>query len=81
MSRRIKGVAVIEVEPDMICHECGKVAEVRPYGPGFSEICFDCGAKDPVLTMTNMNIRLYGETSEDARKHAEGYYDARNHSR
>lgn len=29
------------------CADCGKLAELRPYGPGFSRICFECGLKDP----------------------------------
>ncbi len=31
----------------MKCASCGKVAEVRPYGPGGSLICFDCAFGTP----------------------------------
>ena len=60
MSKRINGVIVIAAEPEMICHECGRIAETRPYGPGFAEICFECGEKDPGLTERNMGIKLFG---------------------
>jgi hypothetical protein len=61
MSRRIGNVAVIEPEPDNICHECGKIAETRPYGPGGSEICFDCSQKMRELCDHNMGVKLFGE--------------------
>ncbi len=28
------------------CELCGKVAELRPYGPNGESICADCGMKD-----------------------------------
>lgn len=64
MSKRIGKVVVIEAEPEMICHECGKVAETRPYGPGGSEICWECGEKMPEIRDHNMNIKLFGEPGE-----------------
>lgn len=32
-------------EPD-VCELCGKVDELRPYGPNGERVCFDCGMKD-----------------------------------
>ncbi len=28
------------------CDDCGKIKELRPYGPGGSVVCFRCGMKD-----------------------------------
>lgn len=28
------------------CELCGKVAELRPYGPNGENICYDCGMKN-----------------------------------
>ena len=64
MSRRVGNVAIIEAEPEMICHECGKVAETRPYGPKGSEICYECGEKNPARTAHNMYIKLFGYPRE-----------------
>lgn len=32
------------------CEICGKVDELRPYGPNGEAICFDCGMKDEETT-------------------------------
>jgi hypothetical protein len=34
---------VIQRTPPEKCELCGKVAELRPYGPNGKKICFDCG--------------------------------------
>jgi hypothetical protein len=70
VSRRIGQVVIIEGEPDMICHLCGKVAETRPYGPNGEEICYECGQKDPLTTETQMNIRLFGDDPATAAANA-----------
>jgi hypothetical protein len=62
MSRNINGVPVIYDEPDDICELCGKVDEVRPYGPKGERICFDCGKKDPKTTDRMMGKVLFGES-------------------
>lgn len=61
MSKRINGIPVIAVEPDMICFQCGKIAETRPYEPNGEEICFACGQKDKATTERMMGIKLFGE--------------------
>lgn len=48
----------------MICSECGKIAEVRPYGPNGAEICFDCGEKIPEIRDHNMGIKLFGDEGD-----------------
>lgn len=66
MSRNVNGTPVICAEPDMICFQCGKVEEVRPYGPNGEELCFACAMKDPFETSVQMGMRLFGETREAA---------------
>ena len=34
-----------KTEPQ-ICELCGKLEELRPYGPKGENICFDCGMQD-----------------------------------
>ena len=41
-----------------------KIAEVRPYGPNGSEICFDCAEKIPEVVEHNMGIKLFGDKGE-----------------
>ena len=60
MSRRVNGIAIICDEPDLICFQCGKIDETRPYGPNGEEICFECGMKDPVTTKRMMDKVLFG---------------------
>lgn len=50
MSQRIGNVFVISVEPTAKCELCGKVEELRPYGPNGERICFDCGMQDEATT-------------------------------
>lgn len=51
---------VIEPEPDGKCELCGKMDELRPYGPGGKRICWDCGQLDPERTQHNFRIQLLG---------------------
>jgi hypothetical protein len=37
-------------EFDGKCELCGKADELRPYGPGGKNICFDCAMKDEAAT-------------------------------
>ena len=39
-------VAVTGALTPQQCDQCGEVAELRPFGPGGSLICFDCGRLD-----------------------------------
>lgn len=47
MTRRIGNDVIIEEESPQQCDLCGKIAELRPYGPNGECVCFDCGMKDP----------------------------------
>lgn len=60
MSERINGIAVIYAEKAQQCDFCGKVAELRPYGPKGECICFECGMKDKATTTQIMNKVLFG---------------------
>ena len=67
MSKRIGNLAILDAEPSMICSHCGKIAEVRPYGPGGSEICHDCASATPEMNAIvdhNMGIKLFGDKGE-----------------
>ena len=33
-------------EPPGICELCGKTEELRPYGPGGKNVCFECAMKN-----------------------------------
>lgn len=57
-------IPVIAVEGDGKCELCGKVEEVRPYGPGGKNICYGCGQKDKARTEHNMAIQLFGKPGE-----------------
>lgn len=64
MSRRIElpNITVIEIvpTPDEKCDLCGKIDELRPYGPKGENICFECGMKDEAGTTARMASILFG---------------------
>jgi len=60
MSQRIGNVVLIEVEEDSVCELCGKVDELRPYGPKGERICFSCGEKDKEGTERKLKEVLFG---------------------
>lgn len=38
---------IVHIKPaDGKCEDCGKVEELRPYGPGGTFVCFACMKKD-----------------------------------
>ena len=43
MTRAVPGGIIIETELPQQCDLCGKIAELRPYGPNGEAVCFDCG--------------------------------------
>ena len=65
MSQRIGNIIIIEEEPDGKCGLCGKIEELRPYGPNGMRICCDCGMKDKENTARRMGQILFGD-KEDA---------------
>lgn len=46
MTYKTGNKVVIEVEDESRCELCGKIEELRPYGPNGERICFTCGMKD-----------------------------------
>jgi len=45
------------------CELCGRVAELRPYGPNGEEVCFQCGMKDEEAAKRGMRKLVLGESS------------------
>lgn len=41
-----KQIVIIDGTKHAACELCGKVAELRPYGPGGKSVCFACAMKD-----------------------------------
>ena len=46
----MSGLGFIAQEPEGECEMCGQVDELRPYGPNYERICFECGMKNKELT-------------------------------
>lgn len=46
MSFRFGNYYVIQPEPPSPCELCGKIAELRPFGPNDERICASCGDAD-----------------------------------
>ena len=46
MTKRVGPFLIIQEEPPQQCDLCGKIDELRPYGPNSEKVCFDCGMKD-----------------------------------
>lgn len=57
MSRR----GVIEHTPPGVCEMCGKVDELRPYGPNGENICFECGMKDEETAIKRFRQHVFGK--------------------
>lgn len=60
MSERIGDIFIIQPEEPQQCDLCGKVAELRPYGPNGECICFECGMKDEETTLKMFNKIAFG---------------------
>jgi len=52
---------VIEPTEPATCELCGKVAELRPYGPDGKSICYECGMADEEATMKRFRQMMLGE--------------------
>lgn len=55
------GVLIIESTPDDQCELCGKIEELRPYGPNNENVCFDCGMKDEEAAKRKFTELLLGK--------------------
>ena len=54
-------VVVVQPEAAQQCDRCGKIAELRPYGPGGFCICIDCGYELEPATRARCCYRLFGD--------------------
>ena len=61
----MSGLGFIALELDTVCELCGTIAECRPYGPNYEQVCFDCGMKDEETTKKRMAEYIFGEKPED----------------
>jgi len=61
MSKIVNGIIIIEETPDAKCELCGKMGELRPYGPNNENICFECGMKDEKTTAKKMDEHLFSK--------------------
>lgn len=59
MTRRVGDAVILEVTPPAKCELCGKMAELRPYGPNGEQICFQCGKNNPEATRRAM-AQMFG---------------------
>ena len=50
MSHREGDLFILTDMGDAICELCGRIDELRPYGPNGEQICYECGQKDPETT-------------------------------
>lgn len=68
MTQKVGNVVVIYAEKSQQCDDCGKIDELRPYGPNGSKICYDCAMKDEIGTEIRMAKILFGDdmTREEA---------------
>ena len=57
----MSGLGFIAPEPEDVCEMCGKVDELRPYGPNYERICFECGMKNETLSFRRMSEYIFGE--------------------
>jgi hypothetical protein len=46
MAHKIGDTVVIANEPAAACELCGKVDQLRPYGPNGERVCFECMMQD-----------------------------------
>lgn len=47
------------------CELCGKVSELRPYGPNGEDVCFPCGMKDEEAAKRAMNKLVFGKENSN----------------
>ena len=57
----MSGLGFIAPEPFSTCEMCGKTAELRPYGPRYERICFECGMKNEELTRQRCAEYIFGD--------------------
>jgi hypothetical protein len=58
----MSGRGIIQEEKPQQCDLCGKIEELRPYGPKGEMVCFDCGMKDKEAARKPFGIHVFGDT-------------------
>lgn len=53
------GVPIIRETAPAVCDLCGKVAELRPYGPNGENVCFPCGMKNEAAATEKFKRRIF----------------------
>lgn len=56
-------LGIIAAEQPQQCDLCGKIAELRPYGPNGEAVCFECGMKDEAAAKRAFRRHVLGEES------------------
>ena len=59
------GPVIIRASRPQGCDLCGKVAELRPYGPHGEWVCFECGMKDEEACKRAFNARFEPDGMKD----------------
>jgi len=54
-------LGIIEAEKPQQCDLCGKIAELRPYGPNGEVVCYECGMKDEAAMERGFRRHVLGE--------------------
>jgi hypothetical protein len=62
MSQRIGNSFIIAREPRSKYELCGKIDELRPYGPRGENICYECGMRDEAVTARQCQRVLFGNS-------------------
>ena len=57
----MSGPGFIAEQPPEVCEMCGVIAECRPYGSNYENICFDCAMKDEETAKRKMAEYIFGE--------------------
>jgi hypothetical protein len=65
VTRKIRGIVVIEAEPYRTCSVCKRVEECRPYGESGADICYPCATTPERRAATEraLALRLFGAAS------------------
>ena len=61
MTERHGNVIFIGPEASQQCDLCGKIAELRPYGPQGECVCFECGMKDEEAAAARCRYVLFDD--------------------
>ena len=60
MTKRVGNTVYLQETPPKKCELCGKIAELRPYGPNGENVCFECGMKDEAAAKKAFSTILDG---------------------